>query len=160
APGIGSRDHTRAAIQTFSREVHTRTIFTHTGWREIGGRTVFLHAGGAIGAEGSIRDVDVQLPDALTGYNLPDPPQGEQLIKCIRASLEFLEVAADSISFPVFCAVYRAVLGSCDSSEHLAGPSGVFKSELAALGNQHFGAGLDARHLPGSWASTDNALEG
>ena len=31
---------------------------------------------------------------------------------------------------------------------------------MAALAQQHWGAGLDARHLPGSWSSTGNALEG
>src|SRR5262249_37675306 len=45
-------------------------------------------------------------------------------------------------------------------SLHLAGPHGVGKSEWAALCQQHYGAGLDARHLPGSWSSTANALEG
>src|SRR5262249_6141580 len=40
------------------------------------------------------------------------------------------------------------------------GPTGQGKTELAALAQQHYGAGLDARHLPGSWASTGNALEG
>ncbi|HZA24736.1 MAG TPA: hypothetical protein VFA32_19420, partial [Dehalococcoidia bacterium] len=39
------------------------------------------------------------------------------------------------------------------------GHTGAGKTELAALALQHFGAGLDARHLPGSWLSTDNALE-
>ena len=34
------------------------------------------------------------------------------------------------------------------------------KTETVALAQQHWGAGLDARHLPCSWASTGNALEG
>jgi hypothetical protein len=42
----------------------------------------------------------------------------------------------------------------------VAGPTGTGKTELAALLQQHFGAAFDARHLPGSWASTGNALEG
>jgi uncharacterized protein (DUF927 family) len=56
--------------------------------------------------------------------------------------------------------IWRAVLGGGDLALHLSGPSGVFKSELAALAQQHFGAALDRTHLPGSWTSTDNALEG
>jgi len=35
----------------------------------------------------------------------------------------------------------------------------VQKSEITALGQQHFGATMDARALPGSWTSTGNALE-
>jgi hypothetical protein len=61
---------------------------------------------------------------------------------------------------PLLGAAFRAPLGTADCSIHLAGPTGAGKSELAALAQQHFGAGLDARHLPGSWASTGNALEG
>ena len=34
------------------------------------------------------------------------------------------------------------------------------KTELAALAQQHFGPGMDARHLPASWSSTGNAIEG
>jgi hypothetical protein len=81
------------------------------------------------------------------------------LVESIRASLELLEVAADQVTFPIYCGPCRAVLGSCDSGLHLVGHTGAGKTELAALAQQHFGAGLDARHLPGSWLSTDNALE-
>jgi hypothetical protein len=39
------------------------------------------------------------------------------------------------------------------------GRSGAGKSELAELAQQHFGAGLDARHQPANWSSTANATE-
>src|SRR5262249_42499461 len=55
---------------------------------------------------------------------------------------------------------YRAVLGECDVRLHYAGPSGVFKTELAALTMQYFGSGFDSRPLPGNWSSTANATEG
>ncbi|MCC7104771.1 MAG: DUF927 domain-containing protein, partial [Chloroflexi bacterium] len=64
------------------------------------------------------------------------------------------------MTVPVSGAAYRAVPGAADFSAHLAGPTGAGKSELAALVQQHWGAGLDARHLPGAWSSTGNALEG
>ena len=50
------------------------------------------------------------------------------------------------------------MLGRTDFSLFLAGRTGVFKTALAALCQQHFGAGLDAANLPGSFASTGNAL--
>jgi hypothetical protein len=160
-PGITVKDHARAAIQMLSRRpIPRRTIYTHTGWRLIDGTWAYLHAGGAIGAAGPVQGVQVELPTALAPYELPDLPNGDELAVAIRASIKMLGLAPDTIIFPVFCAIWRAALGSCDFSPYLAGPSGVFKSELAALCQQHFGAGLDARHLPGSWHSTDNALEG
>src|SRR5205814_8742338 len=50
-------------------------------------------------------------------------------------------------------------LGGADFSLHLVGQSGTFKTELAALAQQGFGAGMHSRNLPGSWSSTDNSLE-
>ena len=53
-----------------------------------------------------------------------------------------------------------SVLGSGDCSIHLSGQTGTGKTEYAALAEQHFGPGLNARNLPASWSSTANALEG
>jgi hypothetical protein len=157
--GNGTRDHTRAAIQITSGEVSRSTSFVHTGWREIDGEMVYLHAGGAIGAKGSLPDVRVELPDSLRLFELPDPPSGGEMIRCIRASLSILEVADPTSTVPLLTAVYRSVLGPSDFSIHLTGPTGEGKTELAALVQQHFGRGMDARHLPASWSSTGNALE-
>jgi hypothetical protein len=55
--------------------------------------------------------------------------------------------------------VYRAPLGGADFALHVSGESGAGKTELAALCQQHYGAEMVARHLPGSWSSTANALE-
>jgi hypothetical protein len=159
--GQGTSDHLRAALELLSCDRTYRTEFLHTGWRRIGERWYYLHAGGAIGPNGLAADVAVSLPEALAGFKLPTPPTAKELAAAVRASLGLLDgLAPDRIVFPLLAAVYRAVLGDCDFSPHLAGPTGVFKSELAALAQQHFGAGLDARHLPGSWSSTGNALEG
>ena len=55
--------------------------------------------------------------------------------------------------------MYRAALGASRFSLFLSGPSGVFKTALAALAQQHFGAAMDASGLPANFASTANALE-
>jgi len=55
--------------------------------------------------------------------------------------------------------VYRAALGKVDFSVFVAGQTGVFKSALAALCQQHFGAAMDGSSLPANFASTGNALE-
>lgn len=154
------REHTRAAIQLLSGDIPERHVFTHTGWRNVGGVYVYLHAGGAIGAAGAVTGIQTALSGALTGYQLPEPPHGADLAQSIRASLATLTVAPDAVTVPLLAAVYRAVLGSADFSLFLAGGSGVGKSELAALMQQHFGAGLDREHLPANWSSTANALEG
>lgn len=149
------------AIQALSGDKTRQTVYTHTGWRTVSdGLGAYLHAGGAIGSAGVVNDVRVELPQPLAGFELPAPPNGSDLSATVRASLEILKLTPHHISFPLLAGGYRAALGESDFSLHLAGPTGVFKSELAALAQQHFGAGLDARHLPANWASTGNSLEG
>jgi hypothetical protein len=157
--GLGTRDHLRCAIELLSTDRAERVEYLHTGWREIGGRWVYLHAGGAIGADGPAEGIAVALPAALSRFELPAPSEGKRLADAVRASLRLLDLGPPRIAFPLLAAVYRAVLGPCDFSLHACGPTGVFKSEFSALCQQHFGAGLDARHLPGSWSSTGNSLE-
>ena len=151
--------------ETVEREVlfverRRRVEYRHTGWRKIGGAWHYLHAGGAIGPGGEAAEVAVSLPDALRAFALPPPGEEGDPAAAVRSSLRLLDLAPDRMTFPLLAAVYRAALGECDFALHLVGPTGVFKSELAALCQQHYGAGLDARHLPGGWASTGNALEG
>jgi hypothetical protein len=159
--GATTADHLRTAIQLLSGDVVKRTVYTHVGWREYGGQWSYLHAGGAIGSSGTVAGIEVTLPEPLAGYALPDPPAGTDLTAAIRASLALLDgLAPDRVVVPLLAAVCRAVLGPADYALHLAGPTGAGKTELAALLQQHWGAGLDARNLPASWSSTGNSLEG
>jgi hypothetical protein len=159
--GMSIRDHARCAIQTLSEDVSRRTVYAHTGWRRVGDGWVYLHAGGGIGRVGRVSNMEIALPDALSGFQLPDiPGRKRDLVKAVRASLRTLELASDSIMFPIYCSAWRVVLGPlCDFSIHLAGPTGAGKTELASIIQQHWGKGLDSRHLPASWSGTANALE-
>ena len=151
-----------AAIQALSdpKTKKRQTVYTHLGWRSIDGRWVYLHGGGAIGLpQRTERTVSVDLTGPLANFQFP-PSEGIDPIEAIRASLQILDLADDSITFVMLSAIYRAVIRKCDFALFFVGPSGVFKTEFTALGQQHFGAGLDARHLPGSWSSTANANEG
>jgi hypothetical protein len=158
--GMGTADHLRVALQLLSGDVSRRVVFAHTGWREIGGQWVFLHAGGALGALGPVERIQTVLVNDLQNLEFPKPPRGNDLIVAVRASLGLLSLGPDRIVFPGLSAVYGAILGGTDFSLHLMGQSGIFKTEWVALLQQHFGAGFDARHLPASWTSTGNALEG
>jgi len=100
------------------------------------------------------------VPAALQSYQVRYPKDPEDLVRAVRASLHCLSVAPDRISFPLLAAVYRAPFGRVDFSVFLTGTTGVFKTALAALCQQHFGAGMDAGSLPANFASTENALEG
>src|SRR5215217_2549343 len=157
-PGIGTKDHARAAIQLLSEEVEERRVYTHTGWREVDGIWVYLHGDGAIGPEGVLEDIEVRLNGELSRYRLPAPPVGEILKAAVRSSLRTWEVGPDRLVISQHAGAYRAAMAQTDFSEHVTGPTGQGKSELASLFGQHFGAEPDARHLT-SWESTENALE-
>jgi hypothetical protein len=159
-PGLGAKDHLRAAIQINSGDdIPRRTIFKHTGWRLINAIWYYLSGGGAIGPKGVEPSVEVNLPPPLSRYVLPPPPETAELIVAIKASLGMLGVAPRRITFPCLATTYRAVLGDSDLGIHVAGPSGAHKTGLTALCQQHYGATMDERHLPGSWSSTGNSLE-
>ena len=158
--GMGIKDHARAAIQFLSGEVPRKTVYAHHGWRAVAGQMLYLHAGGAIGADGPVADVEVKLPVALGSYELPAPPEGPALREAVRASLRLLGVADLSITAPVFSATYRSAITTASFSIFLAGPTQAGKTTLGALGQQHFGPMMDAENLPASWSSTANALEG
>jgi len=160
--GQGKRDHLRAAIQMLSGSVPRRTVYGHLGWRRIGNRWAYLHSGGAIDADGVLIDIEVDTStDSLLSCQLP-PPEGAALADAVRASLALLDLGPDTITAAVLGATYRAPLGEpspIDFALHLAGPTGAFKTELAALAQAHFGAAFNGRHLPASWADTANMLE-
>jgi hypothetical protein len=155
----GQQQHARAAIQCLSGHVRQERIFTHLGWRKQGAQHVYLHAGGALGAEGLLSEVQVQLASALQLYQMQPPADLSARVQSVRASLDCLSLAPDRISFPLLAAVYRAPFGRTDFSMFLCGKTGVFKSALAAVCQQHFGPAMDAAHLPAHFASTANALE-
>lgn len=159
-PGMTLKDHARAAIQLLSQQITQHRVYTHLGWRKVGEDWCYLHAGGAIGAQGPVAEVTVRPGEALAWYHLPTPPDGEAARTAIRASFRVLDVAEDTVTMPGYAAVWRAVLGHVDFGVHLAGATGQGKTELAALLQQHWGGGMDARRLPASWSSTGNALEG
>jgi hypothetical protein len=150
-PGQALKDHARAAIQSLSENITQRRIFAHTGWRRNHhGEWYFFHGGGVLGGNGHVPNMEVALPNGLERLTLPDAPLGDGVHIAVRASLNLLDVATDEVSVPIVSAIWRAPLGAHDMSEHLSGPTGSGKTELAALAQQHYGQGFDARYLPGS----------
>ena len=170
AISVGAKDHVRAAIQQLSGEVPVSRTYTQTGWMNLeSGIYVYVHAGGGIERPqtdaGPVTEtqpavVQTKIPEDMDLFRLSAPPRpGEDLKASIRASLGLTELIPFDVGIPLLAGIYRAALGPCDFSLHLVGPSGTFKSEMAALAQQHFGAGFDARHLPGAWSSTGSALQ-
>ena len=155
----GQSQHARTAIQAISRDIQQERIFAHMGWRKQGVQWVYLHAGGALCADDLLSDLQVQLTSALARCELRPARNLDEKVQSVRASLRCLCLAPDHITVPLVAAIYRAPFGNTDFSLYLAGKTGVFKTAIAAVAQQHFDAGLDAAHLPGHFASTANALE-
>lgn len=158
-PEDGFDRRARVAIQKLSPDVPEKLLHTHTGWVERDGRWLYLHAGGAIAADDAPAGIDVALGDALARYQLPAPPADPAWLKqCVRASLRVLDLGAPHVVYPLYCSIWRPLLGECDLSTFINGRTQSFKSELASLVARHFGAGMHAKALSGSWDSTLNHL--
>jgi hypothetical protein len=159
-PGQSLKDHTRCAVQMLSGEPPRRTVFAHLGWRKVGEEWVYLHAGGAIGRDGRVDGIEMDLPPSLLHYTLPGPPTGATLADAIRASLRLLQLTKPRIGHPLSAAKARAVLDAADFSMFIIGPTHEGKTEVASRYQQHWGPAMDARRTPANWLSTGNALEG
>jgi hypothetical protein len=159
AAGMGIKDQVREAIQLLSSPQMV-VVFSHTGWSQLGQkRWAYMHDGGAVGATGAVAGVETSLPAELAPFILPVPPIGPDLRSAVRASLALLDLAPDRVTVPVLGAVWRSILGAVDFSVFVYGATGRFKTALATLLQQHFGADFTAHRLPGSWASTANFNE-
>jgi hypothetical protein len=156
--------HLGSAILHHSEGFKEKRIFTHLGWRRLGNENAFLHCSGAITADGNDPSIKVE-PDGLSGFRLPDPPTGDDLVRAIRATLRFLDLAqprrkgsrplaAIGSALPV-----RAVLGPVPFTVMFAGLTGKLKTSTAATIQQRFGSNFSEHHLPGSWLNTANANE-
>lgn len=158
-PGRGNREHACMAIRTLSGPVRRRTVYAHTGWRKTSGKWLYLHGDGAIGAQGLESEIETSLHSTLDAFRLPAPPSGADLPALGAILIRFLELGPGHVVYPVLAGVFRAPLGPCDFALHLSGQSGTFKSSLAALAQQFFGAGFDLDGLKVSWTGTSNFLE-
>ena len=98
------------------------------------------------------------LPASLERYCLFAATARKELIRAVQISLDFLDLAPDRITFPLYAYLWRVLLDTVRFSMFLVGPTGMGKTEISALIIQHLGAEMDSSHLPESFASTANAL--
>ena len=157
--GRGMREHLAAAIKTHSLNAPSRFTFTHTGWREIEDHTVYLHATGFIPHQEAL-NVSMALEGPLTHVRFESSdrsgPSEREIIQTI------IDVGATSVVIPILAGVFTSILGdfiTLDFALHLEGPTGTYKSEIAAVAQGFWGRDFDARHLPANWSSTAFALE-
>ena len=146
----------RVAIQYESKPKKT-TVYTHTGWTKIGGKDTYLTANGGITDKGHNSALKVSLPNELRKFVIT--PDESQVRTAINATLDLRKIAQPHIAWPMIAATIRPPIGPTDYALHISGRTGTFKSEVASVMQSHYGQHMDARHLPGSWSSTANAIE-
>lgn len=162
-PGPSVREHLRVAVQTLSGDVQQQRHFSHTGWRQLDMGWAYLHSNGAITATGLRTDVNVTLSGTLARYRLPEIDE-QPLDTAIAASLAMAKLGAPVVGAAFLAVTYLAPLAEFldparpDFVTWFHGPSGSFKSALAALAEGHFGD-FSAQTLPASFQDTANAVE-
>ncbi|MGB3330360.1 MAG: DUF3854 domain-containing protein [Thermomicrobiales bacterium] len=162
AAGSGNRDRVREAIQRLSPDVVRRREYTHPGWRQIDGAWVFLTQEAVLGPDGIVGGIVVRLDSPASGVRLPDPKGADVIRTAILSVRALLDLAPRRLTVPLVGTIVRALLiaiAPVDFALFLVGPSGVMKSELAAVIQRAFGVGFDRTSLPASWAATPNFLE-
>jgi hypothetical protein len=143
------------AIKALSDPVD-RHIYTHTGWRELNGRKLFLLPQGALGVDG----YEVSLQNLPIGerYALPASPTPVDALKSTRLTIELLDVADRTVTWPLLSHALGAPLAPFlptrqRSLLHLTGTTGSWKTTLATLSLCMWGDFTDG--LPvATWAST------
>jgi hypothetical protein len=159
---MGNRDKLREAIQRLSPQAQRRREYTHPGWRQVDDSWCFLTQDAVIGPEGPVDGIVVRLEGPSASIRLPAPPATADLPSAFASTIGLLDLAPDRLMVPLLGGVFRALLNQIAPADvvlFLVGPSGVMKSELAAVVQRCFGPDFDRLKLPASWASTANALE-
>jgi|HigsolmetaGSP11D_1036233.scaffolds.fasta_scaffold00512_9 hypothetical protein len=160
-PGNSARDKVRYVIQTLGVDAPREQLYGHLGWRQIGDKWVYLHAGGAIGDDSVIVDVE---DEGLTAYEMPS--KVDDVKAAVELSLKTIEIAPKTTTIPLLALIYLAPL--CEPLRKagiepafilwLSGTTGSMKSTLAALFLSHYGK-FNGKNLPASFKDTANALE-
>ena len=155
-PGTGKKDHLRAAIQLASTPTIKR-IYKTIGWIERAGERGYLHAGGIITKTGNDDTVTVRLTQELQRYNLAKATG--TLKDAWEAVKQLLAIGPIETTATLLAGTLAPLWGPVDFAMHVSGRTGTYKSEVTSLFQSFYGPEMDARHLPGSWSSTGNALE-
>src|SRR2546425_6143331 len=139
----------QVAIQLTTTHLPARHVHTHTGWIEVPKfvegewetEYFYLHANGAIGAKGMDWNLKAEpRTKDVRQIALPEPPTGEEEKQAIRASLDLLWIGPDTIMMPLYAAIWRAALPKPTLTIWEIGPTGLFKTAVALLCMQHYGA--------------------
>lgn len=151
----------QAAIKTISAgEFSERQVFAHLGWRHVDGDWVYLHADGAIGANGPVDGISVELSGTAQHCVLLENGDGNSAKVAIRTSLRMLDVG--TIGTVVAGATYKAPLGEVSPHTltiHLSGVTGKGKSFLCGIAQAHWGVYFDGQKFPAGWTDTQASLE-
>ena len=161
SPGQGAKDHLRAAIQYLSEgRIARARVYRHLGWTRLDdGTWAYLHAGGALGPQGPVEGVEVELDPPLSAFALPEPPATpEEERALVQEVLALLEVAPDRIAVPTLLYALTAPLGRVPFVVYLAGPTGAQKTSWSMV-LQGFWGWRDTLKPPAGFTSTANSLE-
>jgi hypothetical protein len=166
-PGNSKKDNLRAAIHLYSKldgDIPKRHVYQYTGWKKFNEQWFYLSGSGAITSTGLDETVQVDLGAGhMARYQLPAPPNKEQLKSMSNRVLDLLEICPSKkhIGAALLAAVARAPLGEChptDFALFVHGLTGSMKSAISAIPLAFFGD-FNARRFPANFSDTDNDLE-
>lgn len=156
--GRDTKESARDAIVRLSASIgyQSKRVQTHTGFvKDLDGNWCYTHGAGVLCATGKEpKGIGAELDAGITNFQLAtDQADDVTLRRAIRASLKMVDerFGPRDATYPVYCLIWRSVIERSRFTVHIAGETGAFKSELATLGQRHFGVEMTADNLPMYW---------
>lgn len=134
----------RDAIRMTSPASVPTVVHGAPGWiRGQDGQWMYVHGGGALGKDGPVDGVTVDLPPQLEQYVLPSPPEtAEELCAAADHSVGMLAELPARIGAPLAGTTYRSAIGRMPSPLTCIGPPGSLKTSMAKAALHHFAPDL------------------
>jgi hypothetical protein len=152
-------DHVFDAVRALS-DARRETLHSALGWIDIDGKKVFRTPTVAIGSEGTVPGIRVELGDleTLKHYGLPEDDAAD-VVGVVRDSLKLLGLGCPSIMYPLTSATLGAPVSSLlpPSPIHMVGGTGAYKTTTCEVMSSWFGVFKRKEDLV-SWVSTAGAI--
>lgn len=151
--GKAIKEHIRHAIQTTGLEIHSDTIYTHSGWRTVDGKLKFL----LDGMENSCQMEQT----AMDNYHFPkEVTDGNASFELLHSGLAPFEILFPLVAFQYLaplCHLLQLKQHMPKTILSLVGRTGSKKSSLSALLLSHFGK-FSYDTLPLTFRDTGNSI--
>ncbi len=157
--------HLQSAVRRESSDIKSFTFINAMGFCRVAGRYVYATNNRSITESGSVSPLRSRMKRPLDLYEIRKPTKNRKRLK--KAFFELLRILDISetqgfVGVLLLASMFRPVLNIYERTDiliWLIGPSGAFKSTIAALAMCFYGERFDAKSLTANWLDSLASLE-